>query len=270
MNDVAISLTLQSPTHARLNILREYCQHYILRMMATHNQMQSLAFVGGTALRVLYNLPRFSEDLDFSALPSEQNRTTDIAQTASQLVSALTKAGYEINSSKTKNDPVVQSTFLKFSGLLQAAQITKDKRRQLSIKLEVDTNPPKGAKTEKSLVTKYMPIAITHFDIPTMMAGKIHAALARPYPKGRDWYDLIWYFTRFQAIVPNFDFLTNALEQRGEEFLPIDTHNFRSKLSEKFASLQWEELVSDFQPFVEDSGDLQMFDKDIFLKVLKG
>lgn len=33
--------------------------------------MAQLAFVGGTALRILYKLPRFSEDLDFSQVEDD-------------------------------------------------------------------------------------------------------------------------------------------------------------------------------------------------------
>ncbi len=50
----------------RLNLVREYLQAFILRSMHEAEAFHCLSFVGGTALRFLHGLPRFSEDLDFS------------------------------------------------------------------------------------------------------------------------------------------------------------------------------------------------------------
>lgn len=49
-----------------MNKAREYLQSRILLLMMEAGAMIPLAFCGGTALRFLYRLPRFSEDLDFS------------------------------------------------------------------------------------------------------------------------------------------------------------------------------------------------------------
>jgi len=56
----------------KLNRLREYLQTFILHSFHESEAFANLAFVGGTALRFLFQLPRFSEDLDFTlpvALP---------------------------------------------------------------------------------------------------------------------------------------------------------------------------------------------------------
>ena len=269
MYDVAVSQALELPKHARLNFLREYCQHYILRLMANHGDFSTMAFVGGTALRVLYQLPRFSEDLDFSATSNKKNEVVDMGKVSENLCIGLEKAGYKAIRAKMKLDRVVQSFFIKLPGLLHAVELSHDRRQQLAIKLEVDTNPPIGGNTEKSLVNKFFPIAIRHYDLPTLMAGKTHAALARSYPKGRDWYDIIWYLTRETPITPNFEFLTNALKQNGKEHLPINKGNYRSKLAQRFEELNWSQLLDDLQPFIENPQDLQMFDEEIVLKMIR-
>ena len=56
---------LADPTR-KLNLLREYLQAFVLRSLHESEAFVHLSFVGGTALRFLFNLPRFSEDLDFS------------------------------------------------------------------------------------------------------------------------------------------------------------------------------------------------------------
>src|SRR3989344_568279 len=50
----------------QLNIRREYVQHLLLSYLYKENQSDKFLFKGGTALRIIYDSPRFSEDLDFS------------------------------------------------------------------------------------------------------------------------------------------------------------------------------------------------------------
>ena len=50
----------------RTNVAREYLQRQILASLAGSGGFQSLAFVGGTCLRFLHDLRRYSEGLDFS------------------------------------------------------------------------------------------------------------------------------------------------------------------------------------------------------------
>jgi hypothetical protein len=50
-------------------------------------------------------------------------------------------------------------------------------------------------------------------DLPSLFAGKLHAILARPCAKGRDWFDLVWYLTEKRGLEPNVTLLRNALLQ---------------------------------------------------------
>ncbi|RWS45373.1 hypothetical protein CKA55_13165, partial [Arcobacter suis] len=72
--------------------------------------------------------------------------------------------------------------------------INKDKT--VKIKLEVDTNPPLDFETQNVIRLTPRPFSINAFTLPSLYAGKMHAILCRAWssrPKGRDWYDLIWY-----------------------------------------------------------------------------
>jgi len=62
---IALARTVSDPTD-RLNVVREYLQALIMRSLHESQAFRSIVFMGGTALRFLYNLPRYSEDLDFS------------------------------------------------------------------------------------------------------------------------------------------------------------------------------------------------------------
>ncbi|MCK5795636.1 MAG: nucleotidyl transferase AbiEii/AbiGii toxin family protein, partial [Deltaproteobacteria bacterium] len=67
---LALVAAIDDPAR-RLNLLREYLQAFALRSLHESEAFMKIAFVGGTALRFLHGLPRFSEDLDFSLTDSQ-------------------------------------------------------------------------------------------------------------------------------------------------------------------------------------------------------
>jgi hypothetical protein len=48
-----------------------------------------------------------------------------------------------------------------------------------------------------------------------LLAGKLHAMLSRPWLKGRDLFDLVWYLADRNWPAPNPVLLNNALKQTG-------------------------------------------------------
>jgi predicted nucleotidyltransferase component of viral defense system len=59
-----LALKLQT---TELNTRREYAQHEFLRFFYQQPNSDQVFFKGGTALRIVYQSPRFSEDLDFDS-----------------------------------------------------------------------------------------------------------------------------------------------------------------------------------------------------------
>ena len=203
MKDHLLQQVAQGPTETLGNRAREYLQAYLLRLIHEAGGFRHLAFLGDTALRLLHRLPRFSEDLDFATA------TTVAAGGASaptelflRLKSSLVAAGYEVTV-KARTEPTVASAFFRFEGLPRLVGFSSDPRLALSVKVKIDTNPPAGAGVETTLMQRFFPIAVRHHDLPSLFAGKLHALLARPYPKGRDWYDLVWYRTEQRRLEPN-------------------------------------------------------------------
>jgi len=212
--------------NAKLNIMREYLQAYILRIMHDEGVFRYTAFLGGTALRFLYNLPRFSEDLDFSLT---QNRNYKFVNIVKKIKQELELSGYNVSISYN-DEKIVQYALIKFSTLMYEVGISPHKDHKFSVKIEIDTNPPKGAILKTQIVNKYFPISFLSYGISSLFAGKLHALLNRKYTKGRDFFDLGWYLSRWKDIAPNITLLHNALIQTGwEKELPSE-NNWRDYL----------------------------------------
>ena len=204
MRDYVLELVAtKTGFNAKLNIMREYLQAYILRIMQDNGVFRSTAFLGGTALRFLYNLPRFSEDLDFSLTGNKHYTFADLVVKIKQ---ELKLAGYDISVSYN-DEKTVQYAMVKFDKLMYEAGISPHKEQKFSIKIEVDTNPPEGAGLKTDIVNKYFPISFLSYDIPSLFAGKFHALLSRKYTKGRDFFGLGWYLSRWKDISPNINLL---------------------------------------------------------------
>jgi len=247
MKEEALSLLkgLADPAE-KLNLLREYVQAQSLRSLHESEAFVNLAFVGGTSLRFVYNLPRFSEDLNF-ALENADRYEPKVWM--KKLKSDLTFAGFDV--SVNWNDrSTVHKGWVKIGRLLHDARLAAMKDQKLSIKLEIDTRPPAGARSERTLITRHAMLSIRHYDLPSLMAGKVHALLSRKYAKGRDWYDLLWYLGKRPPVMPNLEQLQNALDQTQGEGA-IDAVLWKHHLTESLTHLDGSALAADAGSFLE-------------------
>jgi len=265
MKEYALELVAsQTGVNAKLNIMREYLQAYILRIMHDAGAFRSTAFLGGTALRFLYQLPRFSEDLDFSLTESSRYSFSDLIVKIKQ---ELTLAGYDVSISYN-DKKTVQHAFVKFEKLMHEGGISPYSNKIFSIKIEFDTNPPKGARFKTDVVNKYFPISFLSHDIPSLFAGKCHALLSRKYAKGRDFFDLGWYLSRWSDITPNISFLRNALRQTGfDQDAPLK-NNWRDYIYNVIDKANWKTVHQDVVNFLENPSDMDIFSKENLLKLV--
>lgn len=232
---------------SKANIMREYLQIYALRTIFEKGRFTQVAFVGGTALRLIQSLPRFSEDLDFSLI---NNLGYEFEKMINEIKQAFVSANYAINI-KLNSERTVHAAFLKFPELMFLAGLTHRKDQNLTIKLDIDTNPPKGGHLISSLVNKYFPITFTHYDLPSLFSGKLHAIFTRPYVKGRDYFDLVWLLSKDRSLSPNIELLNNALKQTNNP-LRVTLKDWKEKVLERIESLDWARIVSDVEIFTED------------------
>ena len=248
------------------NLVREYLQARILESIQSAGGMIPLAFQGGTALRFLYDLPRFSEDLDFT-----QERTEDgfeIGKLLDKVQREFEKENYEVQL-KVNTKKVVHSAFVRFPGLLFELGLTGHRNQVLSIKLEVDTHPPAGAGLETTVVRRHVLLQLQHHDQSSLLAGKLHAVLQRDYVKGRDLYDLFWYLSNRRWPEPNLVFLNNALHQSGWKGGKLSQDNWRNVIQKRIKVMPWDHVVDDVASFLEKETELQMLTRDNLLTLLK-
>ncbi|MFH1441415.1 MAG: nucleotidyl transferase AbiEii/AbiGii toxin family protein [Candidatus Omnitrophota bacterium] len=251
---------------AKLNVMREYLQAYILKIMRDEGLFRYAAFLGGTALRFLYGLPRFSEDLDFSLVKSGEYNFSSLMQ---RIKEELLLAGYDVSLTYS-DDKNVHSAFVRFIGLMYEAGISPLKSQKFSIKVEIDTLPPKGEVLTTEIVNKYFPVAFLSYDLPSLLSGKLHALLSRKYTKGRDFFDLGWYLSRWKGISPNITLLHNALKQTGWKKELLDEKNWRDFIYDVVKKADWKKVTEDAQNFLENPSDMNIFSQGNMLKLIKG
>ncbi len=237
----------------KINILREYMQALALRSFHESEAFTQLAFVGGTALRFVFQLPRFSEDIDFVL-----ENTDSYAPKAwlKKLKHDLILGGFDASVS-FKDKTTVHKSWIKISGILKDAGLAAMQDQKLSIKIEIDTRPPAGAVCERTLITRHRMFALQCYDLPSLMAGKVHALCTRKYAKGRDWYDLLWYLGQRPTIEPNLNQLQNALNQTHGKNYALASQ-WRNILLNKIVELDCALLQNDVSPFIEHEGEANL------------
>jgi len=255
-------------------VLREYLQARILGFLQRAGVMIPLAFYGGTALRFLYTSARYSEDLDFAL--ERIGPGYDFRAYLQDIRAGLTAEGYEVTL-KVNDRRIVHSAWVRFSGLLYDLGLSPHTDQVFSVKIEVDTNPPAGAGLATTVVRRHVTLQLQHHDQSSLLAGKLHAILQRPYLKGRDVYDLLWYLSDPDWPEPNLTMLNNALRQTGwggptlvagavtEQAVE---RNWRSVVRDRLQALAWDQVVSDVRPFLEPSADLDLLTLENVTRVL--
>jgi predicted nucleotidyltransferase component of viral defense system len=265
-SDLHALLGTTSSQQQALNWMREYLQARILVVLQEHGAMIPLALLGGTALRFLYQLPRYSEDLDFSLeKPSENYQFRTYLDAISNV---LTQEGYPLQV-KFNDQKTVHHAFIGFPGLLFEFGLSPHVDQKFTIKIEVDTRPPVGAELTTSLIRyRELFLNIQHHDQATLLAGKVHAVLQRKYLKGRDVFDLVWYLSDRSWPLPNFDMLNHALGQTGWEGPQLSVSNWKSIIHHKLSRSDLALIKDDVSPFLARPEDQALMDWDVIQGLL--
>jgi len=248
-----------------LNRIREYLQAYFLNIIYKNKFYQNLVFTGGTALRFIYRIRRFSEDLDFSLSSKAKNYNfTDMVE---NILQEFKLAGYDLEI-KYDESRTVHSALLKFSGILFETGLSPLKGQKIAIKAEVDSRPPLGGIETSSVYNSNFMFYMLHYDLASLFAGKVHALLCREYAKGRDWYDLLWYLTKFKDLEPNFIMLNNAFAQTSRKPVKLIADNWKAEIKKTVETLDWAKVRNDVSRFLEDSSELGLLESRTFVNLL--
>ncbi len=264
MKDEALALVHgMADSGLALNRLREYLQAFVLRSLYESEAFRPLAFVGGTALRFLHGLARFSEDLDFSLVGPDGYAGKEWM---AKVKRDLTLAGFAAE--VTWNDrKSVHVGWVRVAGILHEAGLAGTPGQKLAIKIEIDTRPPAGANCERRIVTRQLTFLLQYHDLPSLLAGKLHAVLSRRYTKGRDWYDLVWYLSQRPPVQPNLRLLQHALEQTQREGRAAAAA-WRTLVRDCLQTHDFGAIAADVVPFLERSRDAELLTREHLLGLL--
>lgn len=258
-----------------LRAVREIMQEIALVGLWRAKFFEHAAFYGGTALRILYGLDRFSEDLDFSLLTKKSD--FDFEPYTHAMETEFAAFGFEVEiQKKQKTKPSqIESAFIKANTMKQLLNIGfkhytlsgLPRNAKIQIKCEIDTDPPPGFKTEAKILKEPLPISVNTYVPTDLFAGKMHAVLCRLWQKrvkGRDWYDLIWFIRK--DIPLNLKHLEQRMWQSGclNQNTALTKPVFLEALAKKIDELDISNAQQDMQPFVAEPELLQSWSKAYF------
>ena len=278
MNDIAlIQGRLEdyrcTSAEEEMNALREILQELILAGLSRTDFFVKAAFHGGTQLRIFEGVRRFSEDLDFALVSQDQSfQLLPYLEKVSEELAAIgvtmevrdkSKASVTVKKGFLKTDSMVKILDLRFVG----GRGTQGSSPKISIKMEVDSNPPAGATYRAKQLLFPIPASVRVFDRESAFAGKMHALLCRQYIKGRDWFDFVWYAGVKAKL--NHELLSSAIDQQGPwagKGIVTSDEWVRERLMEVIAKMDWSAAKRDVMPFVyaTDRLSLDLWRGDFF------
>ncbi len=260
--------------------LKQITQTLTLLALSKAKFFDNAAFYGGTALRLLYGLNRFSEDLDFSLISPEQN--FDLHPYLEKTKQELSVYGFNVaieEKQKVNKNPI-KSAFIKGNtqiNLLKIEAPTNIIQRfttssKYTVKLEIDTEPPPLASYDMEFILSPTPFSIKAFDKPSLFAGKLHAVLCRSWKsrvKGRDFYDYIWYLSK--DIPCNLQHLEARMKQSKHlaDNQQLTLTKLQNLLYDRFASIDWQQAKTDVLPFINSIDELSLWSADFFKAISK-
>ncbi|MDR2496755.1 MAG: nucleotidyl transferase AbiEii/AbiGii toxin family protein [Tannerellaceae bacterium] len=251
----------------RTNAMHEVMQQIALAGLYRGGFFERAAFYGGTCLRIFHDMPRFSEDLDFSLLQADGSFCLENYFDA--IRAEFRAVGREITiSRKAKSAQTnIESAFLKDTTEIYNLQFVAE--QTVKIKIEVDKNPPAGFATEYKLLMLPFSFMVRSYALPDLYAGKMHALLFRNWKnrvKGRDWYDFEWYVRHNVSL--NFVHLQQRAEQINaiaKDDFSIET--FKAMLKDRILKTDMKAVKTDVRPFIKNPSEMDIWSADYFLQL---
>ncbi|MEK7122433.1 MAG: nucleotidyl transferase AbiEii/AbiGii toxin family protein [Patescibacteria group bacterium] len=192
------------PREYRGAVLREYIQCELLSILYSLPGSERLGFIGGTALRLLWGLDRFSEDLDFDNLSDDKNAAFELFL---QMIERFSARGYATRfPAKKKGEEYGGNLYI--ANILYEFGLSPHRDQNLLIKLDYTTPPFRSPTTTRLLNRFGFLVHVVTEPREVLCARKLHALFARPRTQPRDMYDIVWYFSH--RIKPDLATLRNA------------------------------------------------------------
>jgi predicted nucleotidyltransferase component of viral defense system len=222
------------------NILREYVQYKILEIIFASESASKLAFLGGTALRIVYNQTRFSEDLDFDNFGMSETEFTELS---SEVKKGLELLGYECEITIVAKG--AYRCNIRLPEILFLNELSP--LREEEVLVQIDTLAHEYEYTpDKKILNKFdvfTEIFVT--PLPLLLSQKLYASTNRKRAKGRDFYDIVFLYTLTQ---PDYAYLNYR-------WGVTDATTLRAKISTDIQELDFKLLADDVRPFLFNPND---------------
>lgn len=223
-------------------ILREYLQYNILEGIFESKFANKVSFLGGTALRIIYGNNRFSEDIDLDNFGLSWE---DFEALVGIIQKFLTLEGFLVEIKKVEK--AAYHCHIKFPQILYENGISPLPQEKILIKVDTFAQG-----------YDYSPIMkiLNKFDIfsearvtplPVLLSQKIYAAIDRPQPKGRDFYDITFLLGQTK---PDYGYLSQKLGISSPSEL-------KRMVQQKIVHYDFEALAEDVKPFLIRQTDVK-------------
>jgi len=260
------------------NALKEIIQEIALLGLWRSKFYEKAAFYGGSALRILYGLDRFSEDLDFSLLKSD--KSFEFGPYCRAIKDELNSFGFSVTVEKKEkgSESNIDSAFIKAGTMtnMMAVDIPESlkkkihRRKVLKVKVEIDRDPPGSFLTEAQYLLQPIPFSVNIYTLPCLFAGKLHALLCRPWVdrvKGRDWYDLVWYVGRGTSV--DLKHLESRMKQTGhlKARETLTGEGLTQRINKTIDALDVNSAKKDVEPLLKKPSSLELWSREFFRDV---
>lgn len=216
------------------SLLREYLQYKILEAIFDSELGGKLSFMGGTAIHIVYQSKKFSEDLDFDNLGLKEE---DFDQLTRSIQRRLSLEGYRLETRNVFRG--AYRSYIRIADILFENGLSAHKEEKLLIQIDAESQEFRY-QPEKFILNKFdvfLRIKVVPLDI--LLAQKIYAIFKRKRAMGRDFYDVAFLIGKTK---PNYDYLRLKLGI-------IDT-DLKSEFLLKCSGLDFNQLARDVEPFL--------------------
>jgi predicted nucleotidyltransferase component of viral defense system len=233
--DTIQKLTAQFQTN-ELNIIREYFQHLFLSRLYETEGAEKVLFKGGTALRIVYGSPRFSEDLDFSVFGVPQRELQAFIENIfTKILVEIQRIGIHVElgpkPGPTSGGYYGEASFRIYEYPPTTVSINVSARNGREMRGEVDS-------VSNDFVPTYN---VFHLSQESLVDEKVDALLERR--KARDFYDL-YFIMRKGLLTPRQK--TRLNQERNSILQMASAVDFRDELS-VFLPQKQQDIIRDFR-----------------------
>jgi predicted nucleotidyltransferase component of viral defense system len=245
-----------TPELARANpkgMIVEYLQHELLDSIFKLPGSEHLSFIGGTAVRILYDSRRFSEDLDFDDFGLDMGYFSRLLEKACR---EMELKGFDIEYRFVKKGDNFHC-HIKFPSILNRYSVPAHYQAKILVSIDAERKK-KIFRPDIKVLNKFGIFRKIQADpVPILLSQKLMAILFRRREKGRDFYDASF----LSGLAgPDYEYIKKITDIKRDEF--------KTKIPERCSKLDLPALARDVEPFLFDPDQKERILS--FVKTIKG